>query len=166
MIETLTQLQPEFVYILKWMSTHVPTHAHTCANALTHIHTCACDCPLVYMHRTPMHTHAVAHMGKAAPISSCKHSLLLLFSYGISNHKPLAPTAFPHTSCEHSFTSWLGGRERRMGRCTWAHPLYLSASLHDQQNKGTPDSASTEEWNALPGLGALSYPWNYVFLAK
>lgn len=87
-------------------------HTHTCVpmhlRTFTPVHVFA---HMYKCTRTPMHTHAVAHMGKAAPISSRKHSLLLLFSYGISNDNPPAPRAFPHTSCEHSFASWLGERE-------------------------------------------------------
>lgn len=111
----------EFLYILKWKSTHMYLHMHTCTNALPHIHICACACPPTCVHaHKHTYTHMLSHMRAKEPPFCLAHTtplaLLCEFRAHVTNPE-LFLTLLVNI---HSRHGWKGEESTR--RCSWACP--------------------------------------------
>ena len=144
----------DYTHTYTYAHTHVPMHLRTFTpvHVLAHMYTCTRMLLHIWGKRLSFHLASTRY-------SSCSP---MGFQITIHQHPELSLTLLVNI---HSRHGWEGERGEREGAhehilCTSAHRCMISRIqahliLHPQRNE-----------NAPPGLGALSYPRNYLFLAK
>lgn len=146
--------------------TRTYTRTHMCQCTYAHSHLCMWLPTCIHAHGHPC-TRMLLHIwGKRLPfrLASTRYSSCspMGFQITIHQHPELSLILLVNICSRHGWEGergeWEGAHEHIL--CTSAHRFMISRIkahliLHPQRNE-----------NALPGLGALSYPRNYVFLAK